>query len=130
MQNIPWHCHAKDDSNSYQAFYGTPMVGTSTMDSMPSVMFYSKRRPWFLQFRTKLGQCTSLDEIESLLKVKVRRWRGLTDLSMVQTEGKEAMEEDTGTRVQGVDLKGFLADDELPNSYSMLELDKSQEKPG
>jgi tRNA-dihydrouridine synthase 1 len=82
-----------------------------------------KRRPWFLQFCTKLGQCTSLDEIEALLRVKVRRWRGLTDLSVVQTEGKEAMDEDTGIRTQGVDLTGFLAEDELPDSYSMLELE-------
>jgi hypothetical protein len=121
MQNVPRHCHTKNDSNSYQTFYGTPVVGNSTMESMPSVMFYSKRRPWFLQFRIKLGQCTSLDEVEALLRVKVRQWRGLTDLSMAQAEGKGAVDEDTA---QGDDLTGILAEDELPDSYSMLELEK------
>ncbi|KAI0333200.1 FMN-linked oxidoreductase [Cubamyces sp. BRFM 1775] len=39
------------------------------------------RRPWFNKFRSTLGQCDSINEIERLLRVKVQRWRGLQPLS-------------------------------------------------
>jgi tRNA-dihydrouridine synthase 1 len=96
---------------------------TSSMDSALSVMFCSERRPWFSKFRAELEQCASLDEIEALLRVKVRRWRGLTDLSVAQGR-VEAIDEDTDIPSQGVDLTGFLDDDELHDSNSVLELDK------
>ena len=91
---------------------------------MLSVMVCSKRRPWFPKFRTKLGQCASVDEIEALLRVKVRRWRGPADLSVAQsrTEDKEVIGEDSEIQAQRVDLTGFPADDS-PDSYSMLELE-------
>ncbi|KAI0294439.1 hypothetical protein BC826DRAFT_1091661 [Russula brevipes] len=69
------------------------------------------RRPWFTQFRIQLGQCVSLDEIEVLLQVKVRRWRGLTD--------------------QTLDLTGFLDEDGLSDGHSTLLLDsRSPESSG
>ena len=91
---------------------------------MLSVMVCSKRRPWFPKFRTKLGQCASVDEIETLLRVKVGRWRGPADLSVAQskTEDKEVIDEDSEIQAQGVDLTRFPADDS-PDSYSMLELE-------
>jgi hypothetical protein len=125
MQNVPRHGNAKNDSNSYQTLYGTSMVGPTAWIQCFSIILCSQRRPWFHKFRTKLGRCASLDEIEALLKVNVRRWRGLKDLSAQgRTEGKEVIDDDAGTQVQGVDLTGFLVEDELPDSYSMLELKK------
>jgi hypothetical protein len=125
MQNVPWRCNAKNDSNSYQTFHGTPMVGTVSMDSTLSVMVCSKRRPWFPKFRTKLGQCATLDEIEALLRVKARRWRGPAGLSVAQSriEDGEIIDEDSDLQAEGVDLT-CPADDNSPDSYSMLELEK------
>jgi hypothetical protein len=96
---------------------------TGSMDSALSVMLYSERRTWLSKFRTKLGQCVSLDEIEVLLRVNVRRWRGLTDLSVAQSR-VEAIDEETEIPSQGVDLTEFLDDDELHDSNSVLELEK------
>ena len=95
----------------------------SSMGSALSVMPCSERRPWFSKFRTKLGQCASLDEIEALLRVDVKRWRGLTDLTVAQGRA-EAIDEVTDILPQGVDLTGFLDDDELYDSNSVLELEK------
>jgi len=87
-----------------------------------------RRRPWFPQFRTKLGQCASLDEIEALLRVKVRRWRGSIDLSESQ-EG--ATDEDAGTKARYLDLTGFLDDDEVSDGHSTLMFEtKSTENSG
>jgi hypothetical protein len=97
---------------------------TSTVDLALSVMLLSERRPWFSRFRTELGQCASLDEIEALLMIKVRRWRGLTDFSVAQGR-VEAIDKDTDIPSQGVDLTGFLDDDELhDSSNSVFELEK------
>ena len=90
------------------------------MDSALLVMLCSERCPWFSEFRTKLGQCASLDEIEALLTVKVRRWRSLTDLPVGRVE---AIDEDTDIPSRGVDLTEFLDDDELHDSNSVLELE-------
>jgi tRNA-dihydrouridine synthase 1 len=95
---------------------------TKSMDSALSVMLCSQRRPWFSKFRTKLGQCASLDEIEALLRVDVIRWRGLTDLPVAQSR-VEAIDEDTDLPSQGIDLTGFLDDDEWHDSNSVLELE-------
>ncbi|KAJ7038007.1 FMN-linked oxidoreductase [Mycena alexandri] len=38
--------------------------------------FQCRRRPWHNKFRTSLGACKTLDDIERLLRVKVERWRG------------------------------------------------------
>ncbi|KAK7435523.1 hypothetical protein VKT23_019645 [Stygiomarasmius scandens] len=40
------------------------------------VDFQCSRRPWYAKFRTALGNCNTLDEIEHLLCRKVERWRG------------------------------------------------------
>lgn len=103
-------------------------AGTATLKTIQTHIRHfmesqCERRPWFSEFRTKLGQCTSLDEIEALLRVKVRRWRGLTDLSV--TQGKvDAIDKNTDIPSQEVDLTGFLDDDELHDSYSVLGLEK------
>lgn len=55
-----------------------------------------------------------MDEIEALLRVKVGRWRGVTDPC-------EARDEDTDIPSPGVDLTGFL---ELHDRNSLLELEK------
>lgn len=75
-----------------------------------SVTLCSQRCPWFPQFRTKLGQTTSLDEIEALLNVNVRRWRGLNvpTVSRGEKEDKEAMDEDSGMYAHDLSLRGFL----------------------
>jgi len=69
-----------------------------------------QHRPWFPQFRTKLGQTTSLDEIEALLNVKVRRWRGLNDPSVSRggKENKEAIDGDSGMHAHDLNLRVFL----------------------
>jgi hypothetical protein len=84
-----------------------------------SVTPRSRRRSWFLQFRTRLGQCTSLDEVETLLKVKVRQWRGSTG-----KEGAEAIDDDAGAQEGDVRLTGFLDDGEVSDSYGMHMLEK------
>ncbi|KAF8627332.1 hypothetical protein AX15_004406 [Amanita polypyramis BW_CC] len=38
--------------------------------------FQCSRRPWFNKFRSALSATASIEEIEHLLRVKVRRWRG------------------------------------------------------
>ncbi|KAF5389663.1 hypothetical protein D9757_004094 [Collybiopsis confluens] len=40
---------------------------------------YSGRRPWFNKLRSSLNDCSDLDGIEKLLRVKVQRWRGKLD---------------------------------------------------
>jgi hypothetical protein len=79
------------------------------------MMHRRHRRPWFFQFRTKLRQCVSLDEIEALLNVEVRRWRGMSNISVPQDgeEGKEAIDEDAGILAQDLNLREFLDEDKL-----------------
>src|SRR5579863_7424930 len=115
MQNVPRHCHTQNSSNSCQTFRRTPMVGINHMDSTLPVMPCSRCRPWFSQFRTKLGQCTSLDEIEALLNVKVRRWREMTNVSVPQDreEVKGPIDEDAGFHARDLNLRAFLDEDEL-----------------
>ena len=84
-----------------------------------SVTPRSRRRSWFPQFRTRLGQCTSLDEVETLLNVKVRQWRGSTG-----REGVEAIDDDAGAQEGDVRLTGFLDDGEVSDSYGMHMLEK------
>jgi tRNA-dihydrouridine synthase 1 len=104
-------------------FMETQWWVTGSLDSALSVILYSERRPWFSQFRTKLGQCASLDEIEVLLRVNVRRWRGPADPFVVQSR-VGAIDEETEISSQGVDLMGFLDDDELHECNSVLELER------
>jgi len=111
MQNILWLCDTEDDSNSYPTFRGTPVVGISHVGlTFFSVTLCSQRRPWFPQLRMKLGQTTSLDEIEALLNVNVRRWRGLDDPSVSPggKEDKEGIDEDSGMHAHDLNLRGFL----------------------
>jgi len=75
-----------------------------------------QRHPWVSQFRTNLGQCTSLGEIEALLNVKVQRWRGMSNLSVSpdgEEEGKGPIDEDGGIHRRDLGLSGFLDEDKL-----------------
>lgn len=74
-----------------------------------------RRRTWFPQFRTKLGQCTTTEEIETLLRGKVRRWHKLRDspLSRDEVEGDEAVDEGVNTQAEGPELThSWLFDDD------------------
>ena len=90
------------------------MVGINQMKSTLSIIPRSRRRSWFSQFRTKLGQCTSLDEIEALLSAKVGRWRGM-DIPVPQDgeEGKGPIDEDAGIHVRDLNLRELLDEDKL-----------------
>lgn len=37
---------------------------------------YSGRRPWFHKFRAGLAVTTTIQEMETFLRIKVERWRG------------------------------------------------------
>ncbi|KAI0066799.1 FMN-linked oxidoreductase [Artomyces pyxidatus] len=53
------------------------------------IAFHCQRRPWFTHFRVRLAQCSSVEEIESLLRGRVRRWRG--DAGAVVEEDEDEM---------------------------------------
>jgi hypothetical protein len=91
------------------------MVGINQMNPTLSVILRSRRRPWFSQFRTKLGECSSLDEIEAVLNAKVRRWRGMTNIPLPQDgeEGKGPIDEDAGLHAQDLHLRELLDVDEF-----------------
>jgi hypothetical protein len=117
MQNAPRDCHTEDDPNSYQTLYRAPVVGVSGMDPALSMTPCSRRCSWFPRFRTRLGQCASLEDIETLLKVKVRRWRGSSSSGM---EDAEVIDDDAGLKERSLRL---LDDDEVSDGYGtpMLE---------
>ena len=69
--------------------------------------FCSRRRTWYPQFRTGLGQCTTTEEIETLLKGKVRRWHKFKDLQG-GAEGGEAVDEDVDIIAEGRTLTESL----------------------
>ena len=103
------------------------MVSISDMN-LPAlgVIFCSRRRTWFSQFRTKLGQCTTTEEIETLLTGKVRRWHKLKDNSVSQggEEEGETVDEGVDIQAEGRKLTEFapsgLFDDD--NDALMLEM--------
>ncbi|KAI0918453.1 hypothetical protein AcW1_009661 [Taiwanofungus camphoratus] len=57
------------------------------------------RRPWFNKFRAALSRCEVVDDVDTLLRSKVQRWRGLspifTDIEYVE-QPEEGSDEDTG----------------------------------
>ncbi|KAI0644800.1 FMN-linked oxidoreductase [Trametes meyenii] len=63
-----------------RAYPGTATIQTVQTHVRHFVDHQCGRRPWYSKFRAALGRCGSLDEIETLLRVKVQRWRGLTPL--------------------------------------------------
>jgi hypothetical protein len=91
------------------------MVGIKQMKPTLSIIVRSQRRPWFSQFRTRLGQCTSLDEIEALLNAKVRRWPGMTNIPVPRDgeEGKGPIDEDAGIHARDLTLRELLDENEL-----------------
>jgi hypothetical protein len=91
------------------------MVGIDQMNPTLSVILRSRRRPWFSQFRTKLRECASLDEIEALLNAKVRRWCGMTNIPVPQDgeEGKGPIDEDAGIHARDLHRRELLDEDEF-----------------
>ncbi|KAJ7717045.1 FMN-linked oxidoreductase [Mycena metata] len=54
----------------------TATLATTTAHVKHFIDFQCHRRPWYNKFRTSLGACKTLDDIERLLRVKVEKWRG------------------------------------------------------
>ncbi|KAJ7185370.1 FMN-linked oxidoreductase [Mycena filopes] len=59
-----------------RAYPETASLATVTAHVKHFVDFQCHRRPWYAKFRTALGACQTLDDVERLLRVKVERWRG------------------------------------------------------
>ncbi|KAF5371731.1 hypothetical protein D9758_003440 [Tetrapyrgos nigripes] len=53
------------------------------------VDFQRSRRPWYTKFRSALGDCTTLEEIEYLLCRKVERWRGRSPRKSFQNDDED-----------------------------------------
>ncbi|KAJ6495409.1 FMN-linked oxidoreductase [Mycena sanguinolenta] len=53
------------------------------------VDFQCHRRPWYRKFRSALNTCTTLDDLERLLRVKVERWRGRVPRPMDEDDSDE-----------------------------------------
>ncbi|KAI0666965.1 FMN-linked oxidoreductase [Trametes maxima] len=68
-----------------RAYPGTATIQTVQTHVRHFVDHQCGRRPWYSKFRAVLGGCGSLDEIETLLRVKVQRWRGLAPLVSDET---------------------------------------------
>lgn len=125
MQNTHRDCYTEDDPNSYQTLYRAPVVGVSGMNPAFLITPCSRRCSWFPRFRTRLGQCASLEEIETLLKVKVRRWRGSSSISQGGMEDAEVIDDDAGLQERNLRL---LEEDELSDGYSMPMLENRSTK--
>jgi len=52
------------------------------------------RRTWISKFHNSLAACTTLDELDRLLRIKVQRWRGKQ--VVLQNDDEDQSEEDTG----------------------------------
>ena len=63
---------------------------------------HSGRRPWFTQFRAALGRCASLEDIERLLRGRVRRWRG----DAAPDDDFDSDDSDADERGEEVDAEG------------------------
>ncbi|KAG6872703.1 hypothetical protein C0995_007371 [Termitomyces sp. Mi166 len=57
-------------------FPGTASVLTMQTHVRHFIEHQCGRRPWFQKFRSALGTTKSLEEIDTLLRIKVERWRG------------------------------------------------------
>ncbi len=77
----------------------------------------SRRRTWFSQFRARLGQCSTQEEIETLLKGKLRRWHKLNDCAVPRSGTGGAIGEDVDIQAEG------SPNDGLSNDYDALMLD-------
>ena len=100
------------------------MVSFSDLNSALCVISCSRRRTWFPRFRTKLGQCTTTEEIETLLKGEVRRWHKLKDspISRGRAEGGEAVDEDVDIQTEGRKLTEFSHNGLFDDDALMLEM--------
>uniref|UniRef100_A0ABQ0LNC4 tRNA-dihydrouridine(16/17) synthase [NAD(P)(+)] n=1 Tax=Mycena chlorophos TaxID=658473 RepID=A0ABQ0LNC4_MYCCL len=56
----------------------TATIPTAVTHVRHFIDFQCHRRPWYTKFRAALGQCRSLGDIETLLRTKVQRWRGIS----------------------------------------------------
>jgi tRNA-dihydrouridine synthase 1 len=62
------------------------------------ILHNSARRPWYKHFRAALNRTHTIEEIETLLKVKVVRWRGKAGavISNLGGDGESEDEKETG----------------------------------
>ncbi|KAJ7255873.1 FMN-linked oxidoreductase [Mycena haematopus] len=68
---------------------GTASLLVITTHIRHFVDFQCHRRPWYRKFRSALSACTSLDELERLLRIKVERWRGRLPRPMDEDDSDE-----------------------------------------
>jgi hypothetical protein len=100
------------------------MVSISDITPALCVILCSRRRTWFSRFRTKLGQCTTMEEIETFLKGEVRRWHKLKDgpVSRGGAEGGETVDEDVDIQTEGRKLTEFPHSGLFDDDALMLEV--------
>ncbi|KAJ7512909.1 t-diRNAhydrouridine synthase [Mycena galericulata] len=55
---------------------GTATLPIITTHIRHFIDFQCHRRPWYRKFRSALGACKTLDDVDKLLRIKVERWRG------------------------------------------------------
>lgn len=51
-------------------------VHLNLMRWLTLVQTFSSRRPWYNKFRACLNNCETIEELETLLRTKLTRWRG------------------------------------------------------
>ncbi|KAI0312849.1 FMN-linked oxidoreductase [Amylostereum chailletii] len=89
-----------------RAYPGTASIVTIQTHVRHFIAFQCERRPWFHKFRSALAQCASIDDIEALLKGRVRRWRG---------EASEGLKAELGAE----DGEGEAADDDTHDDLDL-----------
>ncbi|KAF8205446.1 FMN-linked oxidoreductase [Mycena galopus ATCC 62051] len=82
---------------------GTASLSVVTTHIRHFIDFQCHRRSWYRKFRTALSTCATLDEIETLLRIKVERWRGRVPRPLGEEE-----DSDGGGPVEIVDDFGSL----------------------
>jgi hypothetical protein len=81
---------------------------TTSLISIANCDLCTWRCTWFSQFRMKLGQCTTTEEIEILLKGKVKRWHKLKDTTISQGRAEgEMVDEGVDIQAEGRKLMEF-----------------------
>ena len=68
-------------SDTLSSFNGNvTMIYFSGLDLIFMVISNSHRSRWYRKFRTYLGSCRTIEDLDDLLRVKVTRWRGRSHL--------------------------------------------------
>jgi hypothetical protein len=68
-------------SDTLSSFNGNvTMIYFSGLDLIFMVTSHSHRCRWYRKFRTYLGSCRTIEDLDDLLRVKVTGWRGRSHL--------------------------------------------------